>query len=103
MLRDRTSYDSAATQQHLHGAKGTACPFSAPPECILHLATMAAPPPWLPRAAAALRNADCLLFHAGAGMGVDSGLPDFRGPQGFWRAYPPMKDLVRARPRLRAG
>ena len=21
-------------------------------------------------------------------MGVDSGLPDFRGPQGFWRAYP---------------
>ena len=56
---------------------------------------MAAPPPWLPRAAAALRNADALLFHAGAGMGVDSGLPDFRGPQGFWRAYPPMKDLVR--------
>jgi len=26
---------------------------------------------------------------AGAGMGVDSGLPDFRGDQGFWRAYPP--------------
>ncbi|MDN5751040.1 MAG: NAD-dependent protein deacetylase, partial [Pseudonocardia sp.] len=22
-------------------------------------------------------------------MGVDSGLPDFRGPEGFWRAYPP--------------
>ncbi len=21
-------------------------------------------------------------------MGVDSGLPDFRGPEGFWRAYP---------------
>ena len=21
-------------------------------------------------------------------MGVDSGLPDFRGTQGFWRAYP---------------
>ncbi|MDP2340013.1 MAG: Sir2 family NAD-dependent protein deacetylase [Deltaproteobacteria bacterium] len=29
-----------------------------------------------------------LLFCAGAGMGVDSGLPDFRGPQGFWNAYP---------------
>ena len=21
-------------------------------------------------------------------MGVDSGLPDFRGPEGFWKAYP---------------
>ena len=26
-------------------------------------------------------------------MGVDSGLPDFRGPEGFWRAYPPYKAL----------
>jgi len=25
---------------------------------------------------------------AGAGMGVDSGLPDFRGKEGFWNAYP---------------
>ena len=33
-------------------------------------------------------QADGLLITAGAGMGVDSGLPDFRGPQGFWRAYP---------------
>jgi NAD-dependent SIR2 family protein deacetylase len=24
-------------------------------------------------------------------MGVDSGLPDFRGPEGFWRAYPPYR------------
>jgi NAD-dependent SIR2 family protein deacetylase len=32
--------------------------------------------------------ADALLISAGAGMGVDSGLPDFRGPEGFWRAYP---------------
>lgn len=40
------------------------------------------------RAAAALRDADGLLIAAGAGMGVDSGLPDFRGPQGFWKAYP---------------
>jgi NAD-dependent SIR2 family protein deacetylase len=39
-------------------------------------------------AAAALRSARALLITAGAGMGVDSGLPDFRGPQGFWRAYP---------------
>jgi hypothetical protein len=46
---------------------------------------------WLAPAVAALRRADALLIHAGAGMGCDSGLPDFRGPQGFWRAYPPMK------------
>ena len=26
-------------------------------------------------------------------MGVDSGLPDFRGPQGFWQAYPPYRAL----------
>jgi NAD-dependent SIR2 family protein deacetylase len=26
-------------------------------------------------------------------MGVDSGLPDFRGSQGFWRAYPPYARL----------
>ncbi|MFT3774522.1 MAG: Sir2 family NAD-dependent protein deacetylase [Minicystis sp.] len=40
------------------------------------------------RAAEAVRSADALLIGAGAGMGVDSGLPDFRGTQGFWRAYP---------------
>jgi len=26
-------------------------------------------------------------------MGVDSGLPDYRGPGGFWRAYPPYRAL----------
>ena len=35
-----------------------------------------------------LAQADGLLITAGAGMGVDSGLPDFRGTEGFWRAYP---------------
>lgn len=35
-----------------------------------------------------LRQADGLLVTAGAGMGIDSGLPDFRGPGGFWNAYP---------------
>lgn len=38
-------------------------------------------------------NADALLITAGAGMGVDSGLPDFRGVEGFWRAYPKAKEL----------
>src|SRR5688572_28584070 len=39
-------------------------------------------------AADAIRSADGLLIEAGAGMGVDSGLPDFGGPEGFWKAYP---------------
>jgi len=47
----------------------------------------------LRRAAALIAKADALLITAGAGMSVDSGLPDFRGGQGFWRAYPPLKKL----------
>ena len=39
-------------------------------------------------AAEALQKAKALVITAGAGMGVDSGLPDFRGDQGFWKAYP---------------
>ena len=31
-----------------------------------------------------------MFIFAGAGMGVDSGLPDFRGREGFWKAYPPL-------------
>ena len=42
----------------------------------------------LARAAEWLRRADGLLVTAGAGMGIDSGLPDFRGPGGFWSVYP---------------
>ncbi|WP_233827716.1 SIR2 family NAD-dependent protein deacylase [Paraburkholderia sp. ZP32-5] len=36
-------------------------------------------------------NAEGLLITAGAGMGVDSGLPDFRGKEGFWNAYPALR------------
>jgi len=39
-------------------------------------------------AARLIDAADGLVICAGAGMGVDSGLPDFRGPGGFWQAYP---------------
>jgi NAD-dependent SIR2 family protein deacetylase len=45
------------------------------------------------QAAQALRRADALLISAGAGMGVDSGLPDFRGREGFWRSYPVLANL----------
>ena len=40
------------------------------------------------QAAKIIREAQALVVTAGAGMGVDSGLPDFRGTEGFWKAYP---------------
>lgn len=43
------------------------------------------------RGAEAIDLADGLLITAGAGMGVDSGLPDFRGAEGFWKAYPALR------------
>ncbi|MBU9519780.1 NAD-dependent protein deacetylase [Burkholderia multivorans] len=66
-------------------------------------------------AVAALSRADSLLVTAGAGIGVDSGLPDFRGTDGFWRAYPALRherfefheiaspQAFRARPQLAWG
>ena len=35
-----------------------------------------------------IKNSQNILITAGAGFGIDSGLPDFRGPNGFWKAYP---------------
>lgn len=40
-----------------------------------------------------LKSSKNLIITAGAGMGVDSGLPDFRSKEGFWQAYPPYKKL----------
>lgn len=40
------------------------------------------------QAAAIIKQAEVFIITAGAGMGVDSGLPDFRGDTGFWKAYP---------------
>ena len=40
-----------------------------------------------------LEECDAIFITAGAGMGVDSGLPDFRGVEGFWNAYPKAKEL----------
>lgn len=50
----------------------------------------------LKKASCALQNADAVLISAGAGIGVDSGLPDFRGNKGFWEAYPPLAKLGRS-------
>ncbi|MBF0444278.1 MAG: NAD-dependent deacetylase [Magnetococcales bacterium] len=45
------------------------------------------------KAARAIAGADSLLITSGAGMGVDSGLPDFRGKAGFWREYPAIANM----------
>lgn len=39
-------------------------------------------------AAELIERARALVITAGAGIGVDSGLPDFRGNNEFWQAYP---------------
>lgn len=40
-----------------------------------------------------IQNAKACVITAGAGIGVDSGLSDFRGKEGFWKAYPPIQRL----------
>src|SRR5690606_29360483 len=43
------------------------------------------------KAAQLISHSDGLIIAAGAGMGVDSGLPDFRGNTGFWKHYPALQ------------
>jgi NAD-dependent SIR2 family protein deacetylase len=45
------------------------------------------------RAAVSIEEADALIILAGAGMGVDSGLPDYRGNAGLWKEHPYLKEL----------
>jgi NAD-dependent SIR2 family protein deacetylase len=40
-----------------------------------------------------LAGASALMIGTGAGMGADSGLPTFRGRDGFWAAFPPARRL----------
>ena len=54
---------------------------------------MQADPTMMECAATEIGAAEAIIVTAGAGMGVDSGLPDFRGPEGFWRNYPPYAKL----------
>ena len=44
-------------------------------------------PDSIAHAAELIAQSDALMVAAAAGMGVDSGLPDFRGKAGFWQAY----------------
>ena len=39
-------------------------------------------------AAELISQSDELIVAGSAGMGVNSGLPDFCGKEGFWQAYP---------------
>lgn len=59
---------------------------------MLERRTDAMDAPAIERAAELIEQADALIVAAGAGMGVDSGLPDFRGREGFWRAYPALRE-----------
>lgn len=43
----------------------------------------------LERAAQALASSRAAVALTGAGMSVESGIPDFRSPAGLWRTYPP--------------
>jgi len=45
------------------------------------------------RARKLLEECDAVFITAGAGMGVNSGLPDFRSADGFWQAYPKAREL----------
>lgn len=42
----------------------------------------------LERAAKVIQDASAIIFTSGAGMSVDSGMPDFRSKHGFWKEYP---------------
>lgn len=46
------------------------------------------------RAARLIDQARGVVVAAGAGMGVDSGMPDFRGDEGFWNHYPPYRHVA---------
>ena len=68
------------------------------------------------RVAGLIDSAAALIIGVGAGMGVDSGSPDFRGNDGFWKAHPALAkarshrfpfgclpQLVRQHPSTRLG
>ena len=47
----------------------------------------------LPRIAELIRDADTVVALTGAGISTESGIPDFRGPQGLWTKDPKAEKL----------
>lgn len=45
------------------------------------------------KAAEIIKNSDAILISAGSGLSVDSGLPNFKDNEEFWKLYPSYKKL----------
>ena len=54
---------------------------------VKYLSTQAMTADSITHGAELIAQSDALIVAAGAGMGVNSGLPDFRGKEGLWKAY----------------
>lgn len=48
------------------------------------------------QAASMLRNLDRLVAFTGAGVSTESGIPDFRGPEGLWESFDPAELSIQA-------